>query len=169
MAKTLSTTKDNLKALLDVTDRIPPDKLGNAKKHVRFRKVLKKHLKDYLADLLVVRKEVKEKELILQKESKPPSPSTPPIEDKGPDEEMLKKRKEFTDYVEGQEKIMDEKLKELQLVKVEAVFDNEDFLFEEDIITSNAPLIFKFKTVSGVDKFDADAYEVILDIFDSVK
>jgi len=169
MSKVLNTTKDKLVQLLNVTDAVPAGKLAtDISKHLGFRKAVKKHLKEYtderaegIEKVRAKNKEVQDKIRLLDSQI-----AEAPEDQKGDlVVEKDKLTREINNFVEEANTELNQKFEDLKLKKVEVTFDNEEFLFEKNVITDNATVIFK----AGNDKFNADLAELIFDLLDSVK
>jgi hypothetical protein len=169
MGNVLNTTKDRLVQLLNVTDSVPAGKLAtDISKHLGFRKALKRHLKDYTDAKAESIDEVRTKHREMQKEVAllDLQLKTAADEDKaGLEAKKAELNRELSEFVEESNQKINASFEDLKLEKVEVTFDNEEFLFEKNVILDNASTIFKI----GQDKFNADLAEVIYDLFDSVK
>jgi hypothetical protein len=155
MSKTLSTTKDKLVILLNVVDRLPATKVASeVGKHIGFRKAIKKHLKEYTDfESVEVAKFREEQKRYVAKTAK------------AKEEEKEDLTKSFQKIVEGINENLRIAKENLVTAKVEVVFDNEEFIFEQNIIKDQSAVIFK--TVK--DTFDAEAAELVFDLFDNAK
>jgi len=179
MAKVLETSKDKLKLLLNVVDRVPPANLASELgKHLGFRKVIKVHLKDYLDELAGLKDLAGDKSRKLRSQIAPLEVELKKFKDaevkdeiaiKALEDQMDKMNGEFKEWADKKTKEMDDKTADLKLAKVKVEFEDEDFVFERNIIKELATTMFKFKDMQGEDKMDLDAYEDIDDIFNSVK
>lgn len=177
MGKILKTTKDKLVELLNITDQVPSTKLASdIGKHLGFRKAIKKHLKDYTDAKATAISAVREEQRKIRSSLQPIENKLRGLQgDTLTNEQNDEKKKlegeqsainsKFQVHVDKMNRELEESGEDLQVQKVEVTFDNEDFLFEKNVIIDNATTIFK----AGEDRFNADAAEDIFDLFDSVK
>jgi hypothetical protein len=170
MAKTLKTTKDKLVTLLNVTDQVPAAKLAtDIGKHLGFRKALKKLLKDYTDAKAEAQNNVRERQKVIVGEIQKVDKELAPIIDEALKAPLLEQKAkleaELQDFVMGENAKLDALMEDMKVKKVEVVFDNEEFLFEKNVIKDNAVAIF----TRDKDKFNSDYAEIIFDILDSVE
>ncbi len=180
MAKELKTTKDKLVMLFNVIEQVPVAKLTDASstaKHLGFRKAVKKMIvKDYIDVKAEKLEEVTKKQKELAPKFEPIQKRLKEIEaiEKTPElEEEIKKlgeeksvyEKELTDYVNKANEFLNGLMDTLKTKKVVVVFDNEDFLFEKNLIKDNVSELFK----NSQGKLNADQAELIFDLLDSIE
>jgi len=172
MSKTLKTTKDRLVQLLNICDQVPGAKLAtDSGKHIGFRKSLKKHIKDYLDSKAEAIDKVRAKQRevsprIVELQNAIKLLKDDDIEGrKAFEDEKEKLNMELMTFIDTKNSEIDISTEDLKIKKVEVAFDNEDFLFEKNVIIDNAVEIFK----TPDNKFNADLAEVIFELFDSVE
>lgn len=170
MAKTLKCTKDKLVTLLNVTDQVPSAKLAtDIGKHLGFRKAVKKHLKDYADAKAEAQNSVREKQKIIMEQMQKIEKELAPITDEALKAPLLEQKTkletELQEFVTAENIKLDALMEDMKIKKVEVTFDNEEFLFEKNVIKDNAVTIF----VRDKDKFNADYAETVFDILDSVE
>ena len=167
MGKIIKGNTKQLIELLSAVDKLPAAKAASdIDKHISFRRVLKKILKEYLDARASLLADFQEKRRIAVIEAQKLDIEITKAEDKKPLED--KKEKINVDINAELTKVnnsLEELLSKTESSPIEALFDNEAYLFEFNMIKENVADIFKNQ--QGL--LDNDAIEVVFDLLDSAK
>lgn len=170
MAKVIKGSKRDLLDLLDAVDKLPAAKAASdVEKHVSFRRALKKTLKDYIdfradsiAGFQAKRKEAQEE---VQKLTAKIEKETDEEKKKLAESQKEKVGAEFQKETNLFTSALEIKMEELKKDVVEVTFDNEAFLFANNIIKES--VADAFKTADG--SLDNDKLDIVLGLFESAK